>query len=459
MRKLLLASVAAMGTTMGLVGIGHAQTTTDVSGTTVSPTDGLGATGGGASGTDGQAFPNPGTVTVRLNGRFRAYGGYYDAQQYNNAGFKDQTYGLQDYARLYPGVDGVAANGLKYGAALEIRQDSGTGSTTGIQAGGGVNPSISAVDSRRGELYFRREWGYVGTNDFGVLRVGSTDGPTSLYATGTFENFNDGGWNGDVGGMLPGNQQIAWPFDDVGNEYTTTKLIYLSPQIYGFDGGVSWAPGTGNVSDGGGGNAIITTGTDLLSSAPNGEVARPTNIGEALIRYRGTFGAFGIAATAAYVGSGHVNYSGVPGATQLYDGFSIGDFGAVLTYGGLQVGGHFERGRFQPGFTLAPKGGPDAVDFMYGASYTIGPLVVGGSWLDTTSAGNVTAYNATGSQQRQFGAAAGATYSVAPGLAIFVSYLWDQIKQSDFDRVTNTNDRFNNKTRGQVLTLGTSFAW
>ena len=43
--------------------------------------------------------------------------------------------GFAEYARLYPGFDGIAANGLKYGAFLEIRQDNAA------PPGGGINGS------------------------------------------------------------------------------------------------------------------------------------------------------------------------------------------------------------------------------------------------------------------------------------------------------------------------------
>ena len=85
------------------------------------------------------------------------------------------NYGFEGYARLYPGFDGVAANGLKYGASLEIRQDNTFG------AGGGADGSITGNDRTRGLLYLRREWGYLGTDRFGTVRFGSADQPTSLY--------------------------------------------------------------------------------------------------------------------------------------------------------------------------------------------------------------------------------------------------------------------------------------
>src|SRR4051812_7829802 len=169
--------------------------------------------------------PTPGTVVVRLNGRFRFYAaGVFDKDAENNAsgtatglvganglgtatgGNKLNTYGFGEYARLYPGFDGIAANGLKYGVSLEIRQD---------QSGGAGNGSFGSVSSRTGDravLYWRREWGYLGTNEFGTIRFGSIDQPSSTYMTGNFENFNDGGWNGDLPSLIASQLVPVWPF-------------------------------------------------------------------------------------------------------------------------------------------------------------------------------------------------------------------------------------------------------
>ncbi len=137
MCKSLLAGVAVLGvwTWSGMGAL--AQTFTDTAGQTASPA--------------------PGTVTVRLNGRFRFYAALIsDRDVDNNASGtatgtvnaatgqgtasgtnKQASYTFGDYARLYPGFDGVAANGLKYGASPEIRQDQVSG------AGGGIYGSIS----------------------------------------------------------------------------------------------------------------------------------------------------------------------------------------------------------------------------------------------------------------------------------------------------------------------------
>jgi len=491
MRKLLLATVAALGASIGVASVADAQT-----------------------------FPEPGTVTVRLNGRFRFYGAVMnDKNSDNNAAGtasgnvnaagqgttatgavngtnKLANYTFGNYARLYPGFDGVSTNGLKYGASLEIRQDNSSG------AGGGQYGGISQQNRARSALYFRREWGYIGTDKLGTLRFGSTDQPSSLYMTGNFENFNDGGLNGDVIAELSGPLQVTWPFADVGNYYTTTKAVYLSPQLFGFDFGVSYEPNTGNVVLGSGcgsgsavganfvnqagtflpaaganGQVVAGPGCDRLTSSPsNAESGRRKNTVDALLRYRGTFGAFGIAATGGYIGGGHVlddsgaaftnNPLTATGIRPNYDGLNIGDFGVALTYGGFSVGGKYMFGRFNGQWSLIPKGLPSSEAVLFGASYTIGPVVVGAHYLNYQSAGDLgNAY--FGRKRREQGVAAGGTYSIAPGLSLFVSYDWNERKQPGYNFITGQGvgptspggNAFNNKVTSQVFGVGTSFSW
>ena len=274
MRKLLLAGVAMLSGTVGLASVASAQLQTQYPYTPPpgsTPVPNSGQPYGPATATEipsyGSAAPlAPGNVTVRLAGRLIAYfGGGSDSGR--NPGFINGTaasiqegktasantkladYQVFEYARLYPSFDGIAANGLKYGAFLEIRQDNGNA------PGGGANGSISGAANGRGAMYFRRETGYFGTDNAGFVRFGATDQPTSLFITGTFENFDDGGWNGDPAGgtnntpgMLTGGWNNMWPFPDQGALYTTNKIVYVSPKFANLvDFGVSFAPNSGNV--------------------------------------------------------------------------------------------------------------------------------------------------------------------------------------------------------------------
>jgi predicted porin len=460
MRKLLLATVA------GLAAWGAVATDASAQSFTNSVYTGAPA--------EKMAAPTPGTVVVRLNGRVRFYA--YEANQgdANTPGNKLASYGFAEYARLYPGFDGVAANGLKYGANLEIRQDAAAG------AGGGTQGSISGQDPKRAELYFRRVWGYIGTDQLGTIRVGSIDQPTSLYLTGNYENFNDGGWNGDLPAMFAGNIAPAWPFEDVGSYYTTDKVVYLSPQIFGFDFGASFEPSTANVSyQSGCATGAAGSGCDALSSTSvNAETARRMNTFDVLLRYRGAFGPVGLAATAAYIGGGHVGFDSTSGftnnplaaggATYNYQGLSIGDFGLEASVAGLSVGGHYSTGRFNGSVAnTLPSGFPDSNAWLVGTSYTFGPVIVGASYFVANSAGDLSnAYY--GRDRTDQGVALGGTYSVAPGFSVFLSGLWGERKQNGYNFVTGAGvtaatgaggQTSGNKVSVSAVSIGTSFAW
>ncbi len=72
-----------------------------------------------------------------------------------------------------------------------------------------------------------------------------------------------------------------------------------------------------------------------------------------------------------------------------------------------------------------------------------------------------------GRERTENGVAAGATYSLAPGLSLFLSYIWTERKQNGFDFATNTgvtatapNGTFtHNKVTAQVIGVGTGFSW
>src|ERR1700710_2938059 len=68
------------------------------------------------------AVPAPGTIVIRLNGRVEVdvVATYTSADKGVTAagaptGFKVNPIGVGSYMRLYPGFDGMAANGLRYG--------------------------------------------------------------------------------------------------------------------------------------------------------------------------------------------------------------------------------------------------------------------------------------------------------------------------------------------------------
>jgi predicted porin len=151
-----------------------------------------------------------------------------------------------------------------------------------------------------------------------------------------------------------------------------------------------------------------------------------------------------------------------------------------VTWNGLTVGGMVQGGRFNGQWALAPTGSSDSLAWLAGISYTYGPIVVGASYYQYDSPGaSGPAGTGTGTtttapgfspfvgQRRERGVAAGGTYSLAPGLALFASYLWGDRKENGYDFITAqtnttaspTAGSLHNSVHSQVFALGTSFTW
>ncbi len=450
MRKLLLATAAVIGGSLALAGTAHAQWAAN----SFTVPAGQPAVSGPGFGT---ATPGPGaplapaTMTVHINGRFAFYfGGAWDNGKDMGA-YKANTWGIQQYARLYPSFDAMAANGLQYGAFLEIRQ--GTGAVATAAPSGAAN--------KRGALWLYEEYGYFGTPQLGYLRIGSGNQPTSLLLTGTFENFNDGGWDGDIGGLLSGNMGIDWSFPDSDSLQITNKFVYLSPQFFNMvDFGVAFMPGTAN--EGSNGNCpVAKLGCDLLSSGADlGSAARPRNEFDGAVRLQTAYGPIGIAADVGYNHSGRVNYTG---GGQPFKDQNFIDGGLQLTYGGLAVGGHVTYGDFTPGYNGLPvKGARKSDAWVVGASYAFGPAIVGASYLNEQFAGAWSQANSglVARSENEDGVAAGGTLNVAPGAVLFLSYLYGQKHQLGYNYVTgNVGDPHNNYVRSQAVAVGTMLRW
>ena len=185
---------------------------------------------------------------------------------------KLQPQSIASFARLYAGGDGMATNGLRYGAAIEVRQNfTGQISNNGSSGASGY----SSLET----LYVRRAFTYVAGENWGIVRVGQADGLIGIFDNGvtTFQFLPTGNLNGGDLQNMPGNVAPAFVFlAQAGNEYDNAKAVYLSPQIAGFDFGIQYAPNTSNGNGiGGSDNALngsITgsgTGTGLGCAVAN----------------------------------------------------------------------------------------------------------------------------------------------------------------------------------------------
>ncbi len=132
--------------------------------------------------------PPPGTVVIRLNGRVEVNvsASFTSVDKSVNAagtptGYKLNPIGISSYMRLYPAFDGTAANGLRYGASVEMRENFGAADRTfaNTTTSGAAN-SPSANDSGQ-TVFIRRAFSYLASDNAGLLRFGQTDGVLGLF--------------------------------------------------------------------------------------------------------------------------------------------------------------------------------------------------------------------------------------------------------------------------------------
>jgi hypothetical protein len=342
----------------------------------------------------------------------------------------------------------------------------------------------------------RRAFTYIAGEQWGIVRAGQADGVIGIFDNGvtTFQFLPSGDLNGgDLQGNAPQNATVPFFFlGQAGNEYDNAKLVYLSPQIAGFDFGLQYAPNTSNGNAMGGSNnglngSIISAGTGTglgctvansgcptLSSGP-GSVDGSRAINQTVIgvRYQGVFGGVGILAYGAYEHSGHANYTGPASTTAFgaanlgntaavggtaarfngqFDGLSFGSGGVALTYAGVTVGGNIIGGRLNGQLALAPQNGAGELAYLVGAKYVAGPLTMGIVGEVGWYQGNV---NMTGlTQRRGRGIDAGLSYVVAPGYTVWGEYMWQDLYQGGVNiglGTVGTNVGNNIKSQGVML--------
>jgi predicted porin len=544
MRKLLLASVATLASTGGLLGTAVAQAPGPISPITVPaqpPTFSQGQVAttpswsppAGANNNNNYqapmlpgavANPTPGTIVVHLNGRVVAEGmGTWtsvdnhlvtataqpgignattapagspggpalaagaatpNATTLGNNGIgsvKVQPQNISSYARLYAGADGMATNGLRYGAAIEIRENfTGQISNNGSSGASGY----SSLET----TYVRRAFVYMAGDQWGIVRAGQADGLISIYDNGvtTFQFLPSGNLNG--GDLQDWPSSVAPPFvflGQAGNEYDNNKLVYMSPQIAGFDFGLQYAPNTSNGfgmanTTNGLGNSIISSGTGTglgcsvansgcpsLSSGPGiQDGSRMINQTAVGVRYQGLLGGVGVLAYGVYEFSGHADYTGLttpsilgitsqPGSkfNGQYNNLSIGSGGLALSYAGVTVGGNVIGGQMNGQLGLQPKNGAPLVGYLLGAKYTAGPLVFGIVGMEYWEQGTVTLAGIT--QRRARGIDTGVSYQIAPGLSTYAEYIWNDQYQGGNNFISGAiNSNANNNLKGQGFLIG-----
>jgi hypothetical protein len=474
----------------------------------------------GALGQNFYAVPAPGTVVIRLNGRVEADAGvgFTSLDTFTGtvttpatvsaagatvpASTRTVTYkmnpaAVSSYVRLYPGFDGAATNGLHYGAQVELRENfqSAQNASGTLQSPSIASPSVNTSAET---IFVRRAYAYLSTDQAGLIRIGQGDGVIGLYDNCIFTSqcwdagdgvFQGPGFGADWMQNALGGGAINYPWlAQGGAEYANNKITYLSPQIYGFDVGLQYAPNQGNA---------YQMSSPLASFSSVGAVGQPTSLaspalgGDSLIstvtgntsnrwynqagagvRYEHTFGAVDVKAYGFYehaAGEDAAFYTssapGTPGYIAAganairYDPISFYQGGLAVTTHGLTAAVTYQGGRVDNQLALDPSGGAPMDATVFGLTYLNGPWTIGSAFGIINSQGNA---NLNGiSQRHQFEAALGGNYKLAPGVNLVLEYNYYQTHQADFNFMTNAAGGGNayNDIHGQALFMSTVLTW
>jgi len=397
----------------------------------------------------------PEGITVRVGGYFRFGYAFVDQDLGNstvgtgaaavvtNTGKSD----FQSDAEIHIIVGGKAANGLAYGAMIELQVDSQSDTSRG---------SKSLVDTDE-------MWAFIASPTLGQVRLGDEDGVLGgLMNAGNITNFGSGGVDGDLQDFIIGGARPGTHFPgDIGDN---TKVTYLSPQFFGFDFGGSFAFNTGEGEDTGCGTAGTSVASPTCDRAGSftGTTARRRNEVQAALRWRGTFEGVGIAVAGGYLGADATKLLNSAGfVANSVQRINLWTVGAQVTAFGFTVGGSYWNGSANPAAGPLLRRGGTVVDdrdlemWFAGASYTIGPLTVGAHWYKLTSAGS----QFVSAGRRESGVAIGATYVLAPGFNILADAAHFNRKESGFNFGTGAPGTANNDVDADVFRIGVAVAF
>ncbi|MFH5923305.1 porin [Roseomonas xinghualingensis] len=400
MRKLLLGSTAVAAAALFAPNGANAQS----------------LSGDAFSATQGAPAASLRGLEVRIGGFYKAMYAYIDQDGANSPTGRLGSSDFTQEIEFHILASGKAANGLRYGVALEVQNDA------------------TRTGTDRNSLDYDEAWAFL-AGSWGQVRFGDEDGAISLLQSGHITGFGVGGLDsGDVNQETVGTRNRGqWNTpNDLGDN---TKLIYLSPQFAGFDAGVSFAFNQGGgPNDGCPNNATgpdsIASSCDRLAAIVGGSTRRRNEV-QAALRWRGSFGPVGAAATVGYIGADAIKNIG--GAAERLDMIWAG---ATATAYGFTFGGWYTGGNANGNFaTLTPSRPNNAIRddkginaYLVGATYTIDAITVGGHFAQSWSAGDQFNPNTL----RQTGWSVGGNYRVAPGLDFFAEYNNMERKETGF---------------------------
>jgi predicted porin len=295
--------------------------------------------------------------------------------------------------------------------------------------------------------------------------------------TGVITNFGTGGiygaWQNSV--VRP-NRTTTSP-GDLGDN---TKIIYLSPQFFGFDFGASFAFNSGTGANNGciASYAVYTcdrtyaaTGATANSIQPYSDFPQRRAEHQAVLRYRAQVMGVGIAASFGHVGWTPIQDMTVSGTTRttLRPG-NVWMAGLQASAYGFTLGAMYQWGQANYFWGSQLRGDQNMNQWTVGGSYTVGPFTIGanGFWgtyagsggftFNTTTGAYTRNTNGTQNSMKRWAYSAGANYRLAPGLDLVAEYVHHAIREAGTTGLVNASNP-QDKLKADIIIVGTRVAF
>lgn len=367
---------------------------------------------------------------VKLSGDAYFEGGYVD--QDRDAGLRSTEF--RNRFRLNVQPTAKADNGLEYGARARIRAQSGAATLDADRGyvfvqGGFGQVRLGVTNSFNDDTYVSRpiDYEFLGTYDaFMNYITGSANTATTVTSTVG---------RADVGGAIAGTNTLT--AHSVTANANATKIVYYSPVFSGFQAGLSYTPrNDSNLTDvnrtKAGTTAVISAANSATGVAYGNWSSLFQDIVEIGANYKNTFGGVGIAASGGYFWGKAETTSGV-----AYKDLNAFQLGAKVTYAGFTLGGgyvsHGESGQAKSANLFRDKNEV----WNVGLQYATGPILVGAAYTNGKDPGSL---SVRGKRELETWGL-GASYTVAPGLAVGAEYTYFDANSDLTTATTNYDDK------------------
>lgn len=273
------------------------------------------------------------------------------------------------------------------------------------------------------------------SGSWGQLTFGNDDGPVDTMKIGAKTAVRDAGAGGTGGtfrrwtGWNTANSFLHDNDTDIADTGDAIKIIYITPRVAGFQGGISFSPtGTDSAQ-----NRITDTANATIQDASLSSSVQENWI-EAALSYDQTFDQVRVRLSGVY---SHADAQNQTVSSTTFEDVRAWGVGAAVTFGGFTVsGGYADDGKSAMVKSFSNK---NVSSYSLGIGYNMGAWDFGLSGYRAKAGAGSRSLGYTGDDKLDV-ISAGVTYEIGAGLTIYTEATWFDTKQAAHDRAANTSN-------------------